>query len=139
MAKQTENNLKSKSREDRQKALDDIALEDLDKVKAHQASTSGGFPVDSEWLLLAEFAQAYGWQAYLDAKNETRDEHGNLIVDIKEMLTLIEANRKLQSIKQFKSIQSNFYGSIASKSKSPNRAFREVTKEVIKETKVFDQ
>jgi hypothetical protein len=120
----------------RQEALNNISAEDLEKIKAHQASTSGAMPVDNEWMLLAEFAKAFGWQAYLDAKNDARDDNGNLIVNATEMLTLIEANRKLEAIQHFKDAQSVLIGSGSSQSKNPSNTFKSLTKDIIKQTKV---
>lgn len=115
--------------------LDKASLEDLKKIKAHQASTKGAYPVDSEWLLLAEFAKAYGWQAYQDAKNDTRDEDGNLIVTREEFLTLIEANRKLEARQMFQDAQTSFVGAVSAQTRKPTSTFKKLVRDIIKLTK----
>ena len=115
----------------RQEALNNISDADLAKVKAHQASTEGAFPVDQEWLLLAEFAKAYGWQAYLDVK------HDNIKnVTFPEMLTLIEANRKLEAGELLRTLRAVFSGVLATKAKKPVQAFKKLAEDIIKRTKV---
>jgi hypothetical protein len=120
----------------RQEALDSISAEDLEKIKAHQASTKGSFPVDQEWLLLAEFGMKFGWQAYLDAKNDSRDENGNLIVSGVEMLTLIEASRKIEWAKVYNDARSSLIGTGSAQSKKPAQTFKSLTADIIKQTKV---
>ena len=127
---------KLKDAQARQKELDEISAEDLAKIKAHQASTKGAMPVDQEWLLLAEFAKAYGWQAYLDVKNDKRDPNGNLLITGAEFLTLIEANRKLDAIQLFRDSQASLIGSGSAQSKSPSSTFKSLTKNIINQTKV---
>lgn len=119
----------------RQQALDSISPEELEKVKAHQASTQGAYPVDNEWLLLAEFAKAFGWQAYLDAKNDATDQNGNLIVTTKEFLTLIEASRKLEYISQFRMSEAVLAGAATAQT-GKSQTFKSLTKEMINKTKV---
>lgn len=120
----------------RQEALNNLSAEDLEKIQAYQASTAGAMPVDNEWMLLAEFAKAFGWQAYLDAKNDARDENGNLVVDAVEMLTLIEANRKLEAIQHFKDAQASLIGSGSAQSKKPSSTFKSLTRDIIKQTRL---
>lgn len=115
---------------ERQALLDNVSAEELAKVQAHQASTKGAFPVDLEWLLFAEFAKAYGWQAYLAVR---RDE-----IKLDEMLTLIEANRILENKKLFEDMQSSFVGAISAQTKKPVSTFQKLTKDVIKKTKVSE-
>lgn len=116
--------------EDRQKVLDSITPEELDKIKAHQASTQGAFPVDTEWLLLAEFAKAYGWQAYLDVKDDK--------ITGAEMLTLIEANRKLQAIQSLKMARDVYIGSSTARSTKSNSTFNSLTRDIVKQTRVHE-
>lgn len=108
--------------------LDSITPEDLEKIKQHQASTQGSFPVDNEWMLLAEFAKAYGWEAYKDARDDK--------IGSGEMLTLIEANRKLEAIQLYKDSQSSLIGSVSAQSKKPASTFRKLTKNIIKQMKI---
>lgn len=112
----------------RQQALDNISAEELAKIKAHQASTEGAQPVDNEWMLLAEFAKAFGWQAYLDVKNDE--------IKIEEMLTLLEAHRKLEYVDMFKNAHTSFVGSGSAQSKKPSQTFKKLTKGIINQTKV---
>lgn len=108
--------------------LDDISAEDLAKIEAHQAETKGAMPVDVEWLLLAEFAKAYGWEAYMAAKNDE--------ISAAEMLTLIEANRRLESRRMFEDAQTAFVGAVSAQTKKPTNTFKNLTKDIIKRTKV---
>lgn len=112
----------------RQQALNNVSAEDLSKIQAHQAQTSNAYPVDDEWLLLAEFAKAFGWHAYLDVKADK--------VDVAEMMTLIEANRKLEYKRLFMDAQAVLSGSTATHSKSPAKTFKSLMENVIKHTKV---
>lgn len=116
--------------QERQQALNEISAEDLAKIKAHQASTEGAYPVDNEWLLLAEFGKAYGWEAYKDARDDR--------IGAPEMLTLIEANRKLEAIHLYQSAYASFTGAASAKSKKPAVAFKSLTKDIIKQTKVHE-
>lgn len=110
--------------------LDEISPEDLQKIRDHKASTKGAFPVDVEWMLLAEFAKAYGWAAYMAAKNDE--------IIAAEMLTLIEANRKLEARQTFLDMQSAFVGAVSATQKKPTNIFKRLTKDIIKQTKVED-
>lgn len=114
----------------RQQALDNISPEELEKVKAHQASTQGAYHVDQEWLLLAEFAKAYGWDAYRAVKSDD--------ITAAEMLTLVEANRRLEAKRMFEDAQSAFIGTGAAQSKNPANAFRSLTNPIVKKTKADD-
>lgn len=119
---------KQVSAEERQKALDSISSEDLAKIEAHQAKTDGAYKVDQEWLLIAEFAKAFGgWRAYLAVKNDE--------ISIAEMLTLIEANRRLLQVETFSNAHSSFIGSVSAQSKKPANTFKSLTKDIIKKTK----
>lgn len=124
--------------EARQAALDNISDEELAKVKAHQASTQGAYPVDQEWLLLAEFGMKFGWQAYLDAKNDATDEEGNLIVTGAEMLTLIEASRKIEWAAIFNDARTSLIGAGSAQSRKPSQTFRSLTKDIVKNTRISE-
>lgn len=114
---------------ERQAALDNIPAEDLAKINAHKASTEGALKVDQEWLLLAEFAREYGWNAYLDAKTDK--------ITAAEMLTLVEASRKLRARDMFENAQTSFIGGASSQSgKKATSVFKSMTKAIIKRTKV---
>lgn len=122
----------------RQEALDNISAEELEKVKAHQASTQGAYPVDQEWLLLAEFGMKFGWQAYLDAKNDAVDKDGNLIVTGAEMLTLIEASRKIEWAAIFNDARASLIGAGSANSKKPSQTFKSLTKDIVKNTRISE-
>lgn len=107
--------------------LDDISAEDLAKIEAHKADTKGAMPVDVEWLLLAEFAKAYGWGAYMSARNDE--------ISAAEMLTLVEANRKLEARRMFEDSQTAFVGAVSAQTKKPTNTFKNLTKDIIKKTK----
>lgn len=114
---------------ERQALLDSISDDELAKIQAHKASTEGAYKVDQEWLLLAEFGIAYGWQAYLDAKSDQ--------ITAAEMLTLVEASRKLRAREMFENAQTSFTGSAAGQSgKKATSVFKTMTRAIIKRTKV---
>jgi hypothetical protein len=113
--------------QERQQALDNISAEELARIKAHQASTQGAYPVDNEWLLLAEFGKAYGWDAYLHAREDK--------ITGAEMLTLVEASRKLDYIKQFRMAEAVLAGA-ATAFTGKSQTFKALTQEIIKKTKV---
>lgn len=114
----------------RQEALNNISPEDLEKIKAHQASTKGAFKVDQEWLLLAEFGMKFGWQAYLDAKSDR--------ITAAEMLTLVEASRKLEWATVYNNSRASLIGAGSAQSKKPSKTFESLTRDIIKHTKVDD-
>lgn len=116
-------------------SLENPSPEDLEKVERARASTEGHAKVDTEWLLLAEFGLKYGWQAYLDAKNDARDEEGNLIVTMAEMLTLLEASRRIDNFYHYRNAQASFIGAASSRAKKPSSTFKQVTSKIIKNAK----
>lgn len=118
---------KTKTAQERQQALDSISAEDLEKVKQHQAKTSGAYKVDNEWMLLAEFAMAYGWNAYIYAKSD--------LISTAEMMTLIEASRKLRAGELYDSAVANLIGSGSAMSKKPSVTFNSLTKNIISKSK----
>lgn len=110
----------------RQKALDSITPEELEKVKAHQAKTSG-VPVDNEWLLMAEFGMLFGWEAYKAARDDE--------IDSNEMATLITAGRKVKAKDTLDNAQTAFIGSASAQSKKPAQTFKSLVNPIIKQTK----
>lgn len=110
--------------------LDEVSPEDLEKVKAHKASTAGSMPVDIEWLISAEWLKLAGWEGYVAYK---RDE-----ITLAEMLTLIEANRRLEYRKMFENSQASFIGAVSAQSRKPSSTFKSLTKIIIKHTKADD-
>lgn len=116
--------------------LDEASPESLAKIREHQSSTKGAYPVDNEWMILAEWLKIAGYQAYLDAKNDTRDENGNLKITMGEILTLIEANRKLERVAQYHQAEAAFIGAGSAQAKKPSAAFKSMTKNIIKEMRV---
>lgn len=112
----------------RQQALDNITPEDLAKVKAHQAKTQSAYKVDDYWLIAAEFARAFGWSAYKDFRQDK--------IGLEEMMTLIEANRRLEAREAFVQAQSVFIGILSANSKKPSQTFSKLTKGLLKQAKV---
>lgn len=112
----------------RQQALDNIPEEDLAKVEQYQASTSGAAPVDEEWLLLAEFAMKFGWDAYKEVREDK--------MKADEMLTLIAASRKLDYKHMYDSAQTAFIGAASAASKKPGTTFKKLTKDILRHLKV---
>jgi len=107
-----------------------LTAEELAKVEKLKASTEGAYPVDNEWMLLAEFAKAYGWKAYQDARQDS--------LTMGEMLTLIEASRKLEALKQYEMASAVLMGSGAAQSKNPSQTFKSITKDILKRIKVLE-
>ena len=117
------------------KNLEDlVSPEDLAKIE--EASTSGAIPVDNIWMIYAEWLEIAGYQAYLDARDDARDEKGNLIISYEEILTIIEARRKLKAIEHYRNSEASFIGSASAQAKKPSSAFKKLTKNIIKQTKV---
>jgi len=119
----------------KQLSLKEISDQELEKVERAKASTEGHLKIDNEWLLLTEFALKFGWQAYLDAKNDIRDNNGNLIVDLTEMLTLLEASRKLDSLEFYRKAQASFIGAGSAKTRRPGNTFKQLTSKILKSAK----
>ncbi len=120
--------LRAMTPEERQKALDEISADDLAKVKQHQASTNTTYSVDAEWMLFAEFAIKFGWDAYRAARADE--------IPTDEMMTLLEASRKLDSLNQLYTAQAVFAGAGSAQSKKPAQTFKSLTKNMIKNMKV---
>ena len=112
----------------RQQALSDISVEDLAKVKAHQAKTTSAIKVDDYWLLLAEFGMAFGWQAYKDAVEDK--------IDAPTMMTLVEASRRIKASERLHQAEASFIGSASAQTKSPSQTFTKLTKRLSNMTKV---
>lgn len=117
--------------QERQQALDNISLEELDEIKAHQAKLDGGYKVDDEWLILTEFAMTFGWEAYKDTKRDVTD--GG--IGLPEMMTLIEASRKIKNAELYQSSFASFIGAVSAASKKPSKIFMALTKSIVKKTK----
>lgn len=109
---------------ERQKALDQIPDEDLAKVESYQASVNGALPVDEEWLLLAEFAMKFGWEAYKEVREDR--------ISTSEMLTLVSASRKLDYKRMYDNAQTSFIGAGSAGSKKPGTTFKKLTKDILK-------
>jgi len=105
--------------------LDTLSPEDLEKIRQHQSST---IALDYEWLALAEFGRAYGWEAYKDARDDK--------ISVDEMMTLLEASRKLDALHHFQMAQASFIGSGSASSKKPNLTFKKMTKDIIRQAKI---
>jgi len=118
--------------------LDEISPEDIAKIEAYQAETDGAFPVDNEWMVLAEWLRIAGYQAYLDAKNDAVDNNGNPIVTLGEILTLIEASRKIEYVAQCRQAEASFIGAVSAQTKKPQSTFNSLIKNIVKKTKVHE-
>ena len=105
--------------------LEELTPDELEKI--NQPSTRGASLVDQEWLLLAEFGLKFGWQAYLDAKED--------LIGGAEMLTLIEASRRLEARELYDIATASFIGAISAQSKKPSQTFKSLTKDIINQTK----
>ena len=113
-----------------------LSPDDLAKLEELQTNTDGAYPVDNEWLIMAEWLSIAGYQAYLDARDDARDNDGKLLIPMEEILTLIAATRKLEAIKHYKNSEAVLIGSGSAQSKSPSNTFRTLTKEIINQAKV---
>lgn len=116
---------------------DALDTKDLEQIRDYQANTDGAYPVDNEWLILAEWLKFAGYRAYLDAKNDARDENGNLIITLPEILTLLEANRKLEAVNQYLNAEAAMIG--ASTAKAGKRAssfWKSMTRHILNKAKV---
>lgn len=123
--------MEKKASKPKVKDLRDYATpEELEAIKNYQSGSSDGVPVDSEWMILAEWLQIAGYQAYLDAKNDAKDENGNLIVTINEMITLITATRKLRALDMDDNIQVGLAVNQINNSKHPKGVYRSVMKRI---------
>jgi hypothetical protein len=118
-----------------QNLLDSVSEEDLAKLRAYQAETSSHYKVDNEWLLLAEWAMTFGWQAYLDVKHDNRAN-----VTGEEMMTLIEASRKIKEAQHYRAAESSFIGAGAAQAgKKAYSTFKKMTKAIIKRSKADEE
>jgi hypothetical protein len=105
--------------------LDKLSSEDLEKIREHKSNL---VEIDNEWLVLAEFAQTYGWEAYKDAVNDR--------ISANEMMTLLQASRKLEAMKHYKQCIASFVGAGSANSKKPNSTFKKMTRDIIKQAKI---
>jgi plasmid maintenance system killer protein len=110
---------KLQTAQERQKALSNIPAADLEKIKAINGSQS--IKVDEEWMILAEFALRYGWDAYLAAKND--------LISLNEVITLIEAARRIEIRGTYNSAHAVLIGTLAANAKQPSSAFEKMTKD----------
>lgn len=111
----------------RQQAIDNISPEELAKVKAHQARNKSSVAIDDHWLVIAEFTRAFGWGAYQDFKADN--------ISLDEMMTLVEANRRLEYAEMFRFTQACFVGSVSAQAKSPTSTFTKLVATIIKKSK----
>lgn len=100
----------------------------MQKIKAHQSGSDSIYPVDASWLALAEFAQAFGWQAYIDARDNK--------ISYTEMHTLLEAKCKLDALKQYQMAEAMLIGAGSVNTKRPHSTFKRLTKHIIKRIKI---
>lgn len=107
--------------------FDDISPESIANIEKLKGLQENTIKVDEEWLILAEFAKHYGWQAYKDARDDK--------VKTDEMMTLIMAARKLDYISLYNSARASFIGAGSANSKKPSDTFNSLTRNIITEAK----
>lgn len=107
--------------------LEIVSQEELKKVEAHKAKTKGALPVDDFWLILAEFGRVYGWEAYKAARDDE--------IGLEEMMTLVEANRKIEHLDLYKNSLASFIGSGSAQTKRPSSTFKKLTNKFINKAK----
>lgn len=107
--------------------FDDIDEKSLAKIDALKGSEDSKIKVDEEWLMLAEFAKHFGWEAYKDAKAD--------MVQTDEMMILIAAARKLDHLTLYNNARAAFIGAGSAQSKKPSNAFNTMTRDIIKQIK----
>jgi len=109
--------------EERQAMLDVLTDEDIASVYQNVGTGQSAIQVDDEWLILAEFAKHFGWQAYKDARNDK--------VKTDEMMTLIAAARKLDHLTLYNNARAVFIGSGAAQAKKPSESFKKMTEKIV--------
>lgn len=119
-----------KSPKPKKNPLDEISPEEVAKVERAKIANESRYKVDHEWLLLAEFAKTYGWQAYRDVKNDK--------ITTAEMMTLLAASRKLEAMDMLRDAQTAFIGAGSARTKKPSETFKKLVRHIIKDTKVDD-
>lgn len=106
---------------------DTLSSEDLSKIQAYKGDSSGT-PVDSSWMALTEFAEAFGWEAYIAARDNK--------ISSNEMYTLLECKRKLDALKQYQMAESFLIGAGSVNTKRPHQTFKRLTKYLLNRIKV---
>lgn len=107
---------------------DIISAEDLRKIQEHKLDTSGHMPVDNEWLIMACWLKIAGWEGYMALKNDE--------ISLAEVLTILEAERRLDYGMHYRNAEASFIGAISAGQKKPAQLFKKLTKDIIKQTKV---
>lgn len=97
-----------------------------DQKKLAQFNNSS-IKVSEEWMLLAEFGRAYGWEAYKAARNDE--------ISLDELMVMVEANRRLEYLEQYRMAEASFAGSGSAQSRKPSTTFKSLTKGILKKTK----
>ena len=110
--------------EERQAELDKISIDDLEKIKKATSKVK----VDIEDFLLAEFAMKFGWNAYQDVKLDR--------IKAREMMKLLSASRKLDSVGLYRQSEASFIGGVSSQTKYPAKTFKKLTKNIRKDAEV---
>lgn len=104
-----------------------LKLSPEDQIKLDQYNNSKT-KVDDEWMILAEFAKAYGWEAYRAARNDE--------ISLSELLTLLECNRKLEALDLYRMAQASFIGAGSARAKRPSSAFKSLTRDILKRIRI---
>lgn len=120
--------MKSQQKPRQKPKITAIPEEILDEIELANTSNKSLYPVDDYWLLLAEWLEFAGYQAYLDVKNDRRDEFGNLIIEPSEFYTLLEAKRKLDSARIIRDAEAGFIAGGSLKTKNPHKTLKSLLK-----------
>lgn len=113
--------------------LDSLTPKEVQQLKSHNENVNGGFPIDDYWLTLAEIATLFGWQAYIDAKNDNVEN-----VTSKEMYTLLAAARRLRALEIDNMVQAGLIVNHISYSKNPKSKIASYQKKLKKNLEVND-
>ena len=116
-----------------------IPDEILEEIELASVSDKSPYPVDDYWLLLAEWLDFAGYQAYLDVKNDRRDEFGNLIIEPAEFYTLMAAKRKLDSAKMIRAAEAGFIATGSLKTKNPHNTLKSLLKPLQEHVKADEE
>lgn len=121
---------KKLSAKERQAAIDNIPEVDIAKM---QAKIKKPIKTDPEDVLEAEFLIKFGFTAYW-ALHPEKDE--KLGINLKEMIRLLIASRKIEAGEMYKDAQTAFIGAVSAQSKRPSNAFNKATKKLAREAEV---
>lgn len=109
--------------------LDEFSPEDLQKVRQFKDSkTDDSVAVDGSWMAFTEFGLAFGWDAYVAARDSK--------IPYAEFQNLLACKRKLDALRQYELAEAILIGTGSVNSKKPHATFKKLTKHLIKRMKV---